>query len=240
MARTSPVRAVFLDAGNTLFTERRSRAAIYADVAGRFGATVDEEEAADQMGRAFAELPSTLDGNHRYSLAWFQAFNALVLSAMGVPDERLAAGHEALVARFEDPGTYRLFPEVLEVLDELRERGVTVGVVSNWSERLPALLTALGVADRFQFVVTSAEMRAEKPERAIFERALFRAGVPPEEALHVGDHLDRDVRGALGAGLRAALVDRQGAANAPEGVPVLADLGGILGLGESTSQASRA
>ena len=159
---------------------------------------------------------------------------------MGVPDERLAAGHEALVARFEDPGTYRLFPEVLEVLDELRKRGVTVGVVSNWSERLPALLTALGVADRFQFVVTSAEMRAEKPERAIFERALFRAGVPPEEALHVGDHLDRDVRGALGAGLRAALVDRQGAANAPEGVPVLADLGGILGLVESTSHASRA
>ena len=37
MPRTSQVRAVFLDAGNTMFTERCSRAAIYTEIANRFG-----------------------------------------------------------------------------------------------------------------------------------------------------------------------------------------------------------
>jgi len=241
MPRTSPVRAVFLDAGNTLFTERYSRAAIYAEVANEHGGQADEAEAADHMGRAFGEIPSSLEGNFRYSLAWFQAFNERVLGELGVPEDRLPEAHAALLARFENPDTYLLFPEVASVLEELSNRGLTVGVVSNWSERLPTLLAGMGVADRVEFIVTSAEMRAEKPERAIFERALFRAGVPPEEALHVGDHLERDVRGALGAGLRAALVDRaEGAPTAtPEGVPVLEDLRGILTLVEQTSHASR-
>lgn len=242
MPRTSPVRTVFLDAGNTLFTERRSRAEIYAEMAEAHGGKAEEADAADHMGRAFLEIPSSLEGNFRYSLAWFEAFNEQVLEALEVPETAIPGAHEALLARFEDPSTYRLFPEVPALLEELSNRGLTVGVVSNWSERLPVLLSGLGVADHFEFIVTSAEMRAEKPERAIFERALFRAGVPPEEALHVGDHLERDVRGALGAGLRAALVDRvEGAATAtPEGVPVIEDLGGILALVEQTSHASRA
>ncbi|MBC8327166.1 MAG: HAD-IA family hydrolase [Planctomycetes bacterium] len=238
----SPVRAVFLDAGNTIFTERVSRSVIYAEVANGHGGQADEAEAADHMGRTFAELPSSLEGNFRYSLAWFRAFNQRVLTELGVPAGRLTDAHLALLARFEDPATYTLFPEVPAVLEELSNRGLTVGVVSNWSERLPVLLTGMGVAGQLEFIVTSAEMRAEKPERAIFERALFRAGVPPEEALHVGDHLERDVRGALGAGLRAALVDRADGAPtaAPEGVPVLEDLRGILALVEQTSHASRA
>lgn len=243
MARTSPVRAVFLDAGNTLFAERVPRAAIYAAMACSHGGGADEGDAAGQLEHALTELPSMMDGSFRFTLAWFRAFNEVVLGELGVPVDRRAAAHEALAARFESADTYAVFPEVREVLAELANRGMVVGVVSNWSERLPFLLEGLGLSDHFEFIVTSAEMRAEKPERAIFERALFRAGVPADEALHVGDHLGRDVRGALGAGLRAALVDRHAngaAAAAPEGVPVLADLRGILALVEQTSHASRA
>ncbi|RMH04875.1 MAG: HAD family hydrolase [Planctomycetota bacterium] len=240
MARSTQVRAVLLDAGNTLFTERRPRAAIYAEVARACGGAGGEEEAADQMGRAFAELPSALDGRFRYSLGWFELFNDRVLGELGVPEERRSEAHQELVRRFEDPDTYILFPEVPAALAGLAELGLTLGVVSNWSERLPVLLEGLGLADRFNFVITSAELKAEKPDRAIFERALFRAGVPAGEALHVGDHLERDVRGALGAGLRAALLDRTCTAAAPDGVPVLPDLGAILALVETASHASRA
>ncbi|HVW17325.1 MAG TPA: HAD hydrolase-like protein, partial [Solirubrobacteraceae bacterium] len=57
----------------------------------------------------------------------------------------------------------------------------------------------------------------------------------PGEALMVGDSVDADVEGALAAGLRAALVDRHGAAGAqaPPGVPVVASLEALPGLVQS-------
>ena len=99
---------------------------------------------------------------------------------------------------------------------------------------------ALGLAETLDFVVTSADLRAEKPDRAIFERALFRAGAAAEESVHVGDHLERDVRGALNAGMRAILVDRDnGAGGDHEGVPVIGDLRGVLELLDTQTNAVR-
>ena len=234
-------RAIFFDAGNTLFTERRPRAAIYSTVARSHGSRATEEDAADFMARAFAEIPFSAEGNFRYSTAWFETFNEMVLLGMGVSESRWRSAHEELIERFESPKTYKLFKETASILEELSNLGFTLGVVSNWSERLPVLLQALGVADKFEFIVTSAEMRAEKPSRAIFERALFRAGVPADEVLHVGDHFERDVRGAQSTGIRPAYLDRTAEASGTtrEGVPVLTDLCGILSLVEQTSHASR-
>ena len=235
----STVRALFLDAGNTLFTERRPRASIYATVARKFGGRVDDEETASAMASTFAELPSSVAGNFRFSIAWFHAFNLRVMESLGVSAKRREAAHLELVKRFETPRTYRLFDEVPAVLDHFLNAGIVLGVVSNWSERLPTLLAGLGIAEKLDFIVTSAEMKAEKPDRAIFERALFRAGVPAGEALHVGDHMDRDVRGALGAGLRAALLDRSAApGSSNDGVPVLSDLRELLPLVEQQPHAS--
>ena len=61
----------------------------------------------------------------------------------------------------------------------------------------------------------------EKPEPAIFELALTRLGVEPHEALHVGDHPEKDAAGALAVGMRAVLVDRSGTMTAPAGAIVV-------------------
>jgi putative hydrolase of the HAD superfamily len=58
--------------------------------------------------------------------------------------------------------------------------------------------------------VTSSEARAEKPSRRIFDEALRRARVDAAEAVHVGDQPTTDIDGALGAGLAAVLIDRDG------------------------------
>src|SRR5207247_11299986 len=68
----------------------------------------------------------------------------------------------------------------------------------------------LGLSRRVDFVLASAIERAEKPDREMFERALARAGARPEEALHAGDDLEKDVLGARRAGLSSVLVDHAG------------------------------
>ncbi len=231
----SDIKAVFLDAGNTLFTEHTSRPEIYQAVILEHGVdALDLNEVNAAMQHAFADLPSTLDGNFRYSSAWFQAFNHRVLMECGVAEDKLEPGHLALRKHFEDPSSYRLFDEVREVLELLSENGMQVGIVSNWSDHLPELLDGLGLGDLVSFIITSADLKTEKPGRAIFERALFRAGVAASETVHAGDHFERDVEGALNAGLRAVWVDRsQDSKDDHEGVPVVSDLHGLVRLLES-------
>ena len=68
----------------------------------------------------------------------------------------------------------------------------------------------LGIADHFDQVVYSAEAGFEKPHPGIFESALARLGLEPEEVLHVGDDRRRDVEGAHGVGMYAVHLDRSG------------------------------
>lgn len=226
------IKAVFIDAGNTLFTEKVSRPELFQQIAVAHGGTSpDLAHVTTVLDRTREELPSTWEGHFRYSLAWFRAYNERVLAELGVPESSLEASCEQLGTLFRDPKSYRLFDDAREVLAELSQMGIQVGVVSNWSEVLPDLMDDLGLSEFVSFIVTSADLKAEKPERAIFERALFRAGVPAAEAVHVGNHFEQDVRGALNAGMRAVWVDRSSeGVTDREGVPVVQDLRGFLNL----------
>jgi REG-2-like HAD superfamily hydrolase len=208
----SPLRAVLLDAGGTLFTERSSRAAIYAATARRHGLAVDEVALARALKEVHARLPQRLDdgrGAFRYSRRWFERFIVEVFAQAGVAALPAAVAPD-LFAAFADPATFRLFDEVVPTLARLREAGLKIAVVSNWSPALPGLIARLGLAGRFDLVVSSGLEEVEKPAAEIFGRALARLGVAPGEALHVGDHPVNDVVGARAAGIAARLLDRSG------------------------------
>jgi len=232
-----PIKALFVDAGKTLFTERSSRAAIYAQIAHEFGGCDDAASTQESMSRAFEELPKLIDGCFRFSLGWFQSFNARIFEEQGVPQVNWGHAHERAVAVFEDPATYRLFDEVPSFLKEVRERGLQIGIVSNWSERLPLLCQGLEIDGLVDFVVASADIRCEKPERKCFHRALFRAGVRDAETVHIGDSLSRDVKGARDAGLRAVLLDRSADFDNRErdGVLTVSSLSALLPLLPATA-----
>ncbi len=95
---------------------------------------------------------------------------------------------EALIAWLEARG----FP-VIAISDTARSE-------ASWQEFFRAR-TRL----RFQSVVTSCEVGRAKPDPAIFQAGVRRLSLPPAAILHIGDRWDRDVLGALGAGLGAVL-----------------------------------
>jgi putative hydrolase of the HAD superfamily len=64
-------------------------------------------------------------------------------------------------------------------------------------------LLALGLRDMAEFIVTSEEAGAEKPNPAGVDLALARLGVPASGAWLVGDSLQRDVAAARARGLTA-------------------------------------
>ena len=65
----------------------------------------------------------------------------------------------------------------------------------------------LGLDRFFAFGYCAADVRASKPDTAMFERALAHAQVAPAEAVHVGDHLEHDIRAASEAGMATIWVN---------------------------------
>lgn len=210
LQRPNKLSAVFLDVGDTLLSEHPPRFAIYAEEAARFGVPVDPETMGELMRSAHVELPRVLDGAFRYSDPWFEAFiERIFCGELDLPEERLPELTQELFHRFEDPATFRLYPGARELLERLRGRGITVGIISNWSARLPRVLEAMDLSSRVDFVLCSALEGAEKPEAVLFQRALERAGAPPEETVHAGDHPQKDVRAARECGIQPVLVDHR-------------------------------
>ena len=72
-------------------------------------------------------------------------------------------------------------------------------------------LDEIGILDRFDFVIDSAIVGISKPDRRIFQDALKRSSLEPEEAVYVGDYYEVDVRGARVAGMLPVLFDPVGA-----------------------------
>lgn len=202
------LKAVFIDVGNTLLYEKPSRFEIYAAAAREHGLEVSAERMRQLMQRAHTELPAEIDGAFRYSDDWFQGYIQRIFGDyLEVPVQALDGLRAGLFQRFSDPDTFHLFPGAERLLEDARQRGLGLGIISNWSARLPALLERLGLASKVDFVLCSAIERLEKPDAAIFEAALERAGVSAKEALHAGDHPEKDVSASRAAGLSAVLVD---------------------------------
>lgn len=202
------LRALLLDVGNTLLTEQPSRFELYARTARARGVDIDEPAMNALMRRAHHELPREVNGAWRYTDPWFELYIERIFhDELRVPRAELPSLAHELFGHFSRPETFVLFPGVDALLERARALGLGVGIVSNWSPRLPGLLERLGLASRVDFIVCSAIERMEKPDRAIFEHALSLAGVAPSEALHAGDDLERDLLGARRAGLRSVLVD---------------------------------
>jgi putative hydrolase of the HAD superfamily len=106
-----------------------------------------------------------------------------------------------------------LYPDVEPVLRELSLHFRVIAVTNG-----NANLETIGIHGLFHAVITAADVGVAKPQAKIFETAVREAGVEPEQVLHVGDHPEADVVGAIDAGLKTAWMNRSGA-KWPEHLP---------------------
>ena len=88
----------------------------------------------------------------------------------------------------------RLFDGIAELLGELKAAGVKLAVISNADGKDLALrVGALGLSGIFDVLVSPVSFGVKKPHRDVYLKTLAKLGVSPEEAVMVGDRLDRDV-----------------------------------------------
>lgn len=94
-------------------------------------------------------------------------------------------------------------PGAVETIHALADRDLHLGVVSDVdTDEGHRILEEFGVREAFDSVVTSEAVGRTKPDAAMFETAVERAGVEPTRSLMVGDRYAHDVAGASAVGLQ--------------------------------------
>jgi putative hydrolase of the HAD superfamily len=211
---TGRLRAVTFDVTGTLIHSPRL-ADIYAEVLGRHGLAVEAAQIARLFPEVFRELsvgsPAFVDRfvDHPDGARgwWGDLIRRLCLRLeAGAPSPFAIA---ELYQRFEQAGAWQVYSDVAPSLEALRASGLSLGVISNWDERLPRLLAALALTPHFDVIVRSSEVGLAKPHPAIFQRALDQLGASADQVVHIGDHRLEDFEGAKGAGLHALLLQRR-------------------------------
>ena len=211
--------AVLFDAAGTLIEPIEPVGQTYAGVAGQFGTTLDPPMLARAFGEVFSSMPAmafnanSMDELRRLERDWWRTLVMGVLDRTGNAVDEFDAFFERLYAHYAQGDAWRIYPDVDPALRELRARGCQLAVVSNFDSRLPGILNALGLAERFDTVVYSTKAGSAKPGGSIFRQALDILGVTAERAVHVGNSLDADYRGAVDAGLTGLLINRDGYAS---------------------------
>jgi len=210
-------KAVCFDAGNTLLYCDPSPAEIYAEHLSRRGRKVSPEAVGPAFRDAWAEMQRrSASGSDRYSVdrggerAWWGGFVREVLRRLD-HDADWEPLLDELYAAFARPEVWHPYPDARPTLEQLRERGVPLAIISNWDRRLPTILDNLGFTPRFDVITVSSIEGFEKPGGEIFRRTVERLGSSPEETIHIGDSPLEDYRGAADAGLIPLLIDRRGA-----------------------------
>jgi putative hydrolase of the HAD superfamily len=199
-------RAVLFDAAETLFTTRGSVGQIYRSVARKYGSTVSIEAIEASFREHFKGAgPLSPEDQKR----WWKNIVYRVFNDVGMV-ENFDHFFDEVYETFRDSQGWVLFPETLEVLQELKNRELKLGVISNFDNRIYTVMESLHIRHFFDVVVLSSETGYSKPDPEIFQAAIDAVGFPVSDILFVGDTLEDDVKAGIRAGLTSILIDRTG------------------------------
>lgn len=234
------VDLVTFDIGGTLLTFRPDQVREWTVVLSEIGVHLTENDVQQAIDaerphareRRLAEVPSdhrvTVDAGEKRR----RRFIRDVLERAGVGEQNIDQATDAIKQAFDSPRMYVAYEDALPTLRELWLRGLKLAAVSNTWPAMPRVLRAFGFDEFLGYWVLSELVGVEKPASGIFERALEIGATKPDRAVHVGDDYGTDVKGALGVGMRAVLLDRSGPAATPNdrGVIVVHQLDQLLPL----------
>ena len=157
----SQIKAVLFDATGTLFTPHPSVGAVYARIAADFGIAIDaaaiDASFAEDFRRVVRELRSrglaVWENEAAARAFWRRLLDAIFLRLAKRPCPK--ACFQAIYLAFAQADAWRIYPDVPPALDALQSRGLRLGIISNFDERLYQIVPALGLQDRFHRRLTT-------------------------------------------------------------------------------------
>ena len=197
------MKCCMFDLDNTLYDFDRAHAAAFQALTDRAGVLLGvpperfralyQDAMDEQADRAWPESP----GIHSRLIRC-----QILLEWLGLPLSHAPVLSRTYWSAFLD--AVRPVPGVRECVETLRRAGYRIGIGTNMTAMHQyEKLERLGLLDALDFIVTSEEAGADKPDRRLYDLCVRKAGCPREACVFVGDNPVHDVEGARNAGLRA-------------------------------------
>ena len=192
-----PLRAVIFDLDNTLFDfiamkEKAIEAAASAMIDA--GLPLTPEEVSRRIFQVYK-----MEG-----IEFQQVFDTMLIDVLGRVDSKILASGVVAYRRVREAMLVS-YPHTTSTLIALVKRGIKIAVVSDAPSIQAWLrLCYLQLQDLFDTVVTFDDTGKRKPSPQPFQLALDRMEIEAEEALMIGDWIDRDLLGAKSLGMRTA------------------------------------
>jgi len=215
MGNSGLIKAVFFDWFNTLAFYDPPREVLHSQVLHKFGIDVTPSKlfpgimAADKYFFTEVSRSSLTKRSPEEQAKAYIHYAEVMFDTTGckVSKELLPQIIKEWPQIFKDT-KFVLFDDVLTNLKNLKERQLVLGLITNAKKDAISVYDKLGLKPYLDFIVTSEEAKTDKPDPAIFQLALEKAGVVSSAAIHVGDQYDVDIVGARRAGVTPVLIDR--------------------------------
>ena len=219
--------AVLFDIDNTLYSYDAAHAKAYRALTDYAGAALHiGPKAFDELHGAGSRLLERHSGGRCAAIHNRLIRYQLMLESAGLP-----IAHAPVMAKLYWETLLNAmtpFPGVVAAFERLKAMGLTLGIGTNMTADYQfEKLNRLGLLRHVDFMVSSEEASAEKPDHRLFELCAVKAGRDPGACVFVGDSLKGDVLGALNAGMRAVWFnpDPADAAESPPGACCIREFG---------------
>jgi putative hydrolase of the HAD superfamily len=211
------LKAVFFDWFNTLAVYHPPREELQSQAIREFGFNVSTEQVKPALLNADnivfdenAKFPMRLRSKEEQTEVYVR-YETLLLKNIGIDLSDEVSTVAKIFKRAEELyGNigFLLYDDVIPVMSKLRGRDLKIGIITNLEIDMTPICSELGLDPYLDFIVTSGEAGSDKPQPEIFLLALKKAGVEASEAMHVGDQYKIDAVGAMSAGIKPVIIDR--------------------------------
>lgn len=213
MSKKHKIKAVIFDLGETLHTRKITIEEQENDIAAEV-TNMLKNEGYDISKEYYKKIKDEnwqkWKNNTRTNGTEFKLENFLIylLYKLNIQQLDIVTEIEKIIYK-NDLKNIILKPTVIETLKYLHDKKFILGIISNSSysyEHTIKMLNKLKIKNYFIEVFVSSKEGVSKPNRLIFEKALFALGVTPGESIFVGDNAEIDIPGAKEIGMKTFLL----------------------------------
>lgn len=218
IAPPRPITHILFDAVGTLIYPSPSVTDVYQQAGAGEGLSLSREEIASRFRTAFAAHAYPIDPSSSASTTaepdkarWRKIVHQVFAELAGPARESV---FQMLWAHFADSRSWQLFDDVAPTLNALRDAGFSLGIASNFDDRLLSIVAGHSALQSLSPICISSQLNAAKPSPSFFQQTQALLSQHPANILLVGDDVTADVQGALSAGWHAAWLQRDAAQKA--------------------------
>ena len=223
--RLTPPKVITFDAYQTLYGAKRPILEQYSIISAKYGINVDIKTLKSRYVAAWWEFKKKYPLYGKYNgispAGFWRELVRKTFEPERLPNEAL----DEILKRFEGEEAYTVYPDVLHLLKFLKAKhpDIALGIISNTDPTMYKVLDNLGLSEYFDgCIYLSYDLEIGKPDKEVFDYALADITKKRPELLrdckleelkkrcwHIGDELEKDLRGANAAGWNSILIDRE-------------------------------